>query len=317
MVLANSSNIGAINIGLTVGNQNMYNYMEKFGFGSRVGIPLPGESGGKVHPVRDWTAGSMGSIAMGHEMMATPLQLAQAFGILANNGSLVRPRLVKWRQHPVTGKREMAPIAQPEQRLKPETAIELRRMLEQVVLVGTGKAARLKKGYTVAGKTGTAQMVDARTGKYLHRYNSSFVGFAPVADPQIVVAVTITGSYKYGGVTAGPVFREVAGSALRTLGVRKDLIEEEPAAKPEPHVEPVAPPQLAAIAPTPLPVQDAPAVGPKVPNFQGMTMRAVLAKSVSEGWQVETVGRGIARVQEPPPGVAVSSDKRVRVVFRP
>jgi cell division protein FtsI (penicillin-binding protein 3) len=317
MVLAQSSNIGAINIGLTVGNKNMYAYMEKFGFGNRVGIPLPGESGGKVHPVRDWTAASMGSIAMGHEMMATPLQLAQAFGILANNGSLVRPRLVKSRQHPVTGKKELAPIAQPEQRLKAETSIELRRMLEQVVLAGTGKEARLKKGYTVAGKTGTAQMVDARTGKYLHRYNSSFVGFAPVANPQIVVAVTINGSYKYGGATAAPVFREVAGAALRTLGVQKDLIEVEPAAKPEAHVEPAPLPQLAAIAPMPEQTEATPAVGPKVPNFQGMTMRAVLAKSVSEGWRVETIGRGIARVQDPVPGAAVSSEKRVRVVFRP
>ena len=97
MVLAKSSNIGAIHIGLTVHNQPMYDYMRKFGFGDRIGIPLPGESGGKIHPVRDWTAASMGSIAMGHEMMATPLQLAQAFGIIANNGFLVRPRIVKAR----------------------------------------------------------------------------------------------------------------------------------------------------------------------------------------------------------------------------
>lgn len=322
MVLAKSSNIGAINIGLTVRNQPMYEYMRKFGFGDKTNIPLPGESGGKVHPVRDWTAASMGSIAMGHEMMATPLQLAQAFGIIANNGFLVRPRIVKARTNATTGKKELLPVAQAENRIKPETAIELRRMLEQVVLEGTGKLARLKKGYTVAGKTGTAQMVDARTGKYLHRYNSSFVGFAPVADPQIVVAVTINGSYKYGGVTAGPVFREVAGAALRTLGVQKDLIEEEPAAKPEPEPrrEPVARPQLAvnnpAPQPEPAPIDPALVNGPKVPDFQGLTMRAVLAKSANEGWQVEAVGRGIARVQEPTPGTPVSS-KRVRVVFRP
>jgi membrane peptidoglycan carboxypeptidase len=262
----------------------------------------------------------MGSIAMGHEMMATPLQLAQAFGIIANNGFLVRPRIVKARTNANTGKKDLMPSAAPESRIKPETAIELRRMLEQVVLEGTGKLARLKQGYTVAGKTGTAQMVDARTGKYLHRYNSSFVGFAPVADPQIVVAVTINGSYKYGGVTAGPVFREVAGAALRTLGVQKDLIEEEPAAKPEPEPvrEPLPRPQLAVNAPAPEPAPVDPALvnGPKTPDFQGLTMRAVLAKSANEGWKVEAVGRGIARVQEPTPGTPVAS-KRVRVVFRP
>lgn len=318
MVLAKSSNVGAINIGLNVGNKRMYSYMQKFGFGDRVGVSLPGESGGQIHPVRDWTASSMGSIAMGHELMATPLQLAQAFAIIANNGILIRPRLVKGRQHPVTGKKELAPTAAPEQRIKPETAIELRRMLEQVVLAGTGKEARLKKGYTVAGKTGTAQMVDARTGKYLHRYNSSFIGFAPVADPAIVVAVTINGSYKYGGVTSAPIFREVTGSALRTLGISKDLIEEELPVKPEPVVrpEPVAPPQLAVSNTPPAPVESPVATGPRVPDFQGMTMRAVLAKSVAEGWRVETVGSGIARAQDPVPGAVIPAEKRVRVMFR-
>ncbi len=320
MVLAKSSNIGAINIGLHVGNKRMYSYMEKFGFGDRIGISLPGESGGKIHPVRDWSASSMGSVAMGHELMATPLQLAQAFGIIANNGSLVRPRIVKARQHGSSAKKEVLPPAAGEQRLKPETAIELRRMLEQVVLAGTGKEARLKKGYTVAGKTGTAQMVDARTGKYLHRYNSSFVGFAPVADPSVVVAVTINGSYKYGGVTAAPVFRDVTAAALRTLGVPKDLIEEEPVVKPEAAPAPVAEPagrrQLAESA-APQPVVDPALVsGPKVPDFQGLTMRAVLAKSMAEGWKVETVGSGIARIQDPSPGTVVAAEKRVRVVFR-
>ena len=319
MVLAKSSNIGAINIGLSVGNRRMYEYMVKFGFGDRIGVSLPGESGGQIHPVRDWTAGSMGSIAMGHELMATPLQLAQAFAILANNGALVRPRLVKARQHPGSGKKEIIAPAAPEQRIKPETAILLRRMLEQVVLEGTGKEARLKRGYTVAGKTGTAQMVDARTGKYIHRYNSSFVGFAPVADPAVVIAVTINGSAKYGGVTAAPVFREVAGSALRTLGIAKDLIEPEPVAKPAPKPEPVEAPvirqQFAENWPAPA-ADPALANGPRVPNFQGMTMRAVLAKSAAEGWRVETAGSGIARGQDPAPGVAIPAEKRVRVMFR-
>lgn len=322
MVLAKSSNVGAINIGLSVGNRRMHEYMQKFGFGDRIGVSLPGESGGQVHPVRDWTSGSMGSIAMGHELLATPLQLAQAFSILANNGVLVKPRLVKARQHAGTGKKEILPPAAGEQRIKPETAIELRRMLEQVVLAGTGKEARLKRGYTVAGKTGTAQMVDPRTGKYIHRYNSSFVGFAPVADPAIVVAVTINGSYKYGGVTSAPIFREVAGSALRTLGISKDLVEEEPAVKPEPEpmTDPaeqrLAPPQLAENAPPPAPVAPGLVSGPVVPNFQGMTMRAVLAKSVAEGWHIEPVGSGIARGQDPVPGTIVTVEKRVRVLFR-
>ncbi len=315
MVLAKSSNIGAINIALTVGNKRMHAYTEKFGFGYRVGLPLPGESGGKVHPIRDWGVSSIGSVAMGHELMATPLQLAQAFGIIANNGALVKPRLVKARQHPGTGKMENPAPAPPEQRIKPETAIELRRMLEKVVLEGTGKGASLKKGYTVAGKTGTAQMVDPRTGKYLHRYNSSFVGFAPVADPAIVVSVSINGSYKYGGVTAAPVFREVASAALRTLGVRKDLIEEEQPVPAAPEAASAAPPQVAVRAEPPPPADPALVSGPRVPDFQGLTLRAVLAKSTAEGWRVEPVGRGIARAQDPVPGSIIAGEKRVRVVF--
>jgi cell division protein FtsI (penicillin-binding protein 3) len=322
MVLAKSSNIGAINIALAVGNKRMHAYTEKFGFGFRVGLPLPGESGGKVHPVRDLGVSSIGSVAMGHELMSTPLQLAQAFGIIANNGALVKPRLVKARQHPGTGQLETPAPAAPEQRIKPETAIELRRMLEKVVLEGTGKGASIKKGYTVAGKTGTAQMVDPRTGKYLHRYNSSFVGFAPVADPAIVVSVSINGSYKYGGVTAAPVFREVAATALRTLGVRKDLIEEEQPATATPEGAALAAPPQLAVRAQPTPPAEAPpptdpalVSGPRVPDFQGLTLRAVLAKSTAEGWRVEPVGRGIARAQDPVPGSIVAGEKRVRVVF--
>jgi len=315
MVIAKSSNIGAINMGLTVGNDNMAEYLSKFGFGERVGLPLPGESAGQVHPVRDWTASSMGSIAMGHEFMSTPLQLAQAFGIIANNGVLVKPRIVKARQLPGHAM-EPVTVERGEQRIKPETAIELRRMLEQTVLAGTGKTARIK-GYTVGGKTGTAQMVDPRTGKYIHRYNSSFVGFAPVADPAVVVAVTLNASPKYGGVTSAPVFAEVASAALRTLGIPKDLPEQEqqqPASKPAADDPPRAPLQVAEVqSPEPAPVVE----GPVVPDFSGMTMRGVMEKSAAEGLHVTAVGRGIARVQMPPAGTALPAAKRIRVVFRP
>lgn len=322
-VLAKSSNIGAINIGLAVGNAAMYNYLRKFGFAERTGLPLPSESAGMLRRVKDWGATSMGSIAMGHEYTSTPVQWAQAFSIIANNGALVRPRLVKARRQP--GKpMEIIPPAKPEQRIRPETAITMRRMLEQVVLTGTGKAARLE-GYTSAGKTGTAQMVDPKTGKYIHRYNASFVGFAPVAQPEVVVAVTLNGSYQYGGAIAAPVFQKVATVALRSLGVRKDLPEllppavtEEPAVKAEPAMlraeskmpEPAAP-QL----------EQEPVVdnwtGPRVPNFTSMTLRRVLEKAAAEGWRVKAVGRGIARGQDPPPGAPLTGPRAVRIVFHP
>jgi cell division protein FtsI (penicillin-binding protein 3) len=312
-VLAQSSNIGAVRIALKAGNEAMYLYMRKFGFGERTGIPLPHESPGLVHPLRDWGESSIGSVAMGHELMATPLQLAQAFSIIANNGVLVRPRLIKARQK---GNGAVVPVpAEPgELRIQPETAIELRRMLEQVVLNGTGKSARVKR-YLVGGKTGTAQMIDPVTKKYIHRYNSSFVGMAPLTDPEIVVSVTLNASYKYGGVTSAPVFAEVATVALRTLAVRQDLSEEAlpPVNKPS---NPIL--QMASTAqPAVEPVQDGSELveGPRVPDFTGMTLRAVMEKSASEGWAVETVGRGIARTQNPPPG-AFRSSRRIRIVFQ-
>lgn len=320
-VLANSSNVGAINIGLTVGNPKMHQYMHALGFGSKTGISLPGESAGVVHPLKDWGATSMGSVAMGHEMLATPLQLAQAFGIIANNGILIQPRLVLARQRG-NEPRELAPVADGERRLKPQTAIELRRMLEQVILDGTGKTARLK-GYTAGGKTGTAQMVDVKTGKYIHRYNSSFVGFAPLANPSVVVSVTINGSYKYGGESAAPVFREVALAALRTRGVPKDLPEEAvPLVKPEMEPEPkrdgpaVKLQYAKAEAPVAEPAEPEIVSGIRVPDFSGMTMRAVIEKSAAEGWRIDPVGRGIARGQQPAPGSVVSAAARIRVTFR-
>ena len=128
-------------------------------------------------------------------------------------------------------------IEPPKQAIKPETAITMRRMMEHVVLNGTGKKARLD-GYTSGGKTGSAQIFDTVAKVYTHKYNASFMGFAPVNNPAIVVVVTLNGASKYGGAVAAPVFREVAGAALRFLDVPRDLpdgpigpvTDEEPAA---------------------------------------------------------------------------------------
>ncbi len=150
-VLARSSNIGAINIGLQVGEKNLYQYIRRFGFGKKTGLPLPGESGGMVRPLRVWDKSSIGSVAMGHEIGVTALQLAQACSVIASGGFLIKPRL-----------RMDAPMATPVRVLRPETAITMRGMMEGVVLkpYGTGhKYARLL-GYTSAGKTGTAQIYD-------------------------------------------------------------------------------------------------------------------------------------------------------------
>jgi cell division protein FtsI (penicillin-binding protein 3) len=226
-VLAKSSNIGAIQIGLKVGEKDLYDYVTRFGFGHKTGIELPGESSGLLRRVKDWTPSSIGSIAMGHEVSATSIQLALAGAAVANGGLLVKPRLVMGIQRE-GGPMEQYPPDKPVRILKPETAILMRQMMEGVVLHGTGKRAILK-GYTSGGKTGSAQIYDLKAHVYTHTYNSSFLGFAPVTNPQVVISVTLNGTTHgdagFGGVVAAPVFREVATHALRMLDVPKDLPE--------------------------------------------------------------------------------------------
>jgi len=229
-VLANSSNIGAINIGLKVGEKNLYEYVRKFGFGRKTGIELPGESAGMLRRLSQWEATSIGSVAMGHEVGATSVQLALAGAIIANGGMRVKPRLILARQRP-GGVEERTVPEKPERVIRPETAIKMRQMMEGVVLHGTGKQAILR-GYTSGGKTGSAQIYDFKAKAYTHHYNASFLGFAPVSNPQIVIAVTLVGtsggSAGYGGPVAAPVFRAVATSALRMLDVPKDLPDTSP-----------------------------------------------------------------------------------------
>lgn len=225
-VLAKSSNIGAIQIGLKVGEQRLYDYVRKFGFGRKTGIELPGESAGMLRRLNQWEPASIGSVAMGHEVGATSIQLALAGAVVANGGMRVKPRLILARQKP-GGTLERTTTEKPERIVKPETAIQMRQMMEGVVLHGTGKGLANLRGYTSGGKTGSAQIYDFNAKAYTHHYNASFLGFAPVSNPQVVIAVTLIGTSGgtagYGGPVAAPVFRQVATSGLRMLDVPKDL----------------------------------------------------------------------------------------------
>ena len=222
--LAKSSNIAAIKLGLRVGNESMYDFMTRFGFGSKTGIELPGETNGILRKVANWQPSSIGSIAMGQEVGVTPVQMAAAFGALANDGMRIAPHLVREIRN-ASG--EIVYTANPEQRrvVSAETAIALRGMLEGVTLNGTAKKAQLD-GYSAAGKTGTAQKIDPKTRTYSRtKFIGSFVGFAPVNNPQVVVIVVIdepAGAY-HGGDVAAPVFREIAEQILPGMGVMPDV----------------------------------------------------------------------------------------------
>ena len=222
--LAKSSNVAAIKLGLRVGNETMYDYIRRFGFGSKTGIELPGETVGIVRKVEHWQPSSIGSVAIGQEVGVTPVQVVAAYGAVANDGVRVAPHLIREVR---SSDGTVVYRAEPEQRrvISAETAIALRGMLEGVTLNGTAKKAQLD-GYSAAGKTGTAQKIDPRTKAYsATKYVGSFVGFAPVSNPQVAIIVVIDepmGAY-HGGDVAAPVFREVAEQILPALGVEPDI----------------------------------------------------------------------------------------------
>ncbi|MGH9569840.1 MAG: penicillin-binding transpeptidase domain-containing protein, partial [Candidatus Angelobacter sp.] len=227
-VLANSSDVGAIKLALRLGEERFDRYIRAFGFGSQTGIELPGETRGLTKPVSRWSKVSIGAISMGQEIGVSPVQLVSMMSTIANDGVEVPPRIVAGMTaprstpqliafHPALGRRVISPL----------TAAEMKRMLEGVVLAGTGKKAILD-GYSSAGKTGTAQKIDPATGRYSHRKHiASFSGFAPVNTPAVSILVVLDSPATYprdeGGQVSAPVFARVAQQVLGYLNVPHDV----------------------------------------------------------------------------------------------
>jgi cell division protein FtsI (penicillin-binding protein 3) len=223
-VIAESSNVGTIKVSLRLGKERFSKYINAFGFGRKTGVDLPGEIPGLVKDYRLWSGVSIGSIAIGQEIGVTPLQMAAAYGAIANGGTLMRPYIVSEivDQDGREGKK-FGP--QPAGRaVSEETCRKLNKILQRVVESGTGQKAHLA-GYTAAGKTGTAQKIDQRTGLYSkEEYVSSFVGYAPASAPKLLVLVMIDSpeGAVWGGSVAAPVFRAVAEQSLAYLQVPPD-----------------------------------------------------------------------------------------------
>ncbi|MDX2267284.1 MAG: penicillin-binding protein [Bryobacter sp.] len=326
--LAKSSNICSIQIAQDLTEKRFFDYILRFGFGSRTGIPLPGESSGRVIRLKNWTKSSIGSVAMGHEVMATTVQLAQAMSVVANGGRLVKPRLVlQVKPNHLSPYRIRKasydwPVAEGQQVLSPESVVTMRNMLDRVVQVGTGKSAKIP-GYSSGGKTGSAQMFDPVTNRYLHRYHASFMGFAPVNNPRVVVVVTLDGADKYGGVVAAPVFSKVAGSALRVLNVPPDLpmVEDQGPAAPVIFND-VSFAELTEQRPVeatetvdPAPVSFAKEVRSTMvtPDFLGKPLRDVLSEAARQGFRIQPLGSGVVRAQEPAPGSPIAYGQRIEI----
>ncbi|MEP6924292.1 MAG: penicillin-binding protein 2 [Pyrinomonadaceae bacterium] len=223
--LAKSSNVAAITLGGRIGKERLYDYIRRFGFGVATGVELPVESRGMLSAPEKWTADSIGSIPIGYEVGVTTLQSAAAFGTVANDGVRIAPHIIKEIREE-DGK-VLAQTA-PEQRrvVSPETARNMRRMLEAVTEAGgTAKRAQLA-GYTSAGKTGTAYKYDPGKGKYSqNKFVASFVGFAPIDNPAVVIAVMIDeprGGAHHGGDVAAPIFRDIAEQILPALHIAPD-----------------------------------------------------------------------------------------------
>ncbi len=218
-VFAYSSNIGAVKIAERLTSDQFYDYIQRFGFGARTRIDLPGEHHGRVRPPPQWSGFSHDSLALGQEIAVTPIQLTRAFAAIANGGWLVRPRVVARMAH-----RHGSQTVVPHERrriLSRQTTDQLTAILTGVVAHGTGQSAAVE-GYAVAGKTGTAQKVDPDTRRYSHtKVLTSFVGYVPAADPQIVVLVMLDEPQRqrWGSQAAAPVFRRVAEQSLHYLQV--------------------------------------------------------------------------------------------------
>jgi cell division protein FtsI (penicillin-binding protein 3) len=223
-MIQKSSNIGAAKTGMLLGEQRLYRYLQAFGFGQRTEIDLPGEVAGLLKPPRDWGRRSLASISMGQEVGVTPLQMLSAVSAIANDGVFMKPFIVsEVRDHKGQIVKEVLPQVK-RRVVSPTTARTLATMMEGVVTSGTGTKAAIP-GFRVAGKTGTAQKVDPRTGAYSNALSvGSFVGFVPADAPRVAMIIVIDEPQgeAWGGVVAAPVFRRVGEQVLTYLGVPRD-----------------------------------------------------------------------------------------------
>jgi cell division protein FtsI (penicillin-binding protein 3) len=232
-IITKSSNIGAAKIGIKLGQDRLYDYACDYGFGERTGIPLPGEVGGILHPVKDWSKDSIAQIPMGHGVAVTRLQMAMAMSAVANNGWLMQPMLVK-RLEDSDGNIVQQYSPQPVRRVISETADkEMVEALKTVVSPeGTAPGAAMKE-YVVAGKTGTAQKVE--NGTYAPgKYDASFIGFFPADNPQICISIVMDEPKEgyYGGQVCGPVFKEIAERCASYLNIPPDKTISDPNSPP-------------------------------------------------------------------------------------
>jgi len=345
-ILALSSDVGAIKIALRLGAPKFYDYIRVFGFGQLTGVDLPGESKGLVRRLENWTPVSIGSISMGQEVGVTPIQLISAVSAIANGGMLYRPHVIaelRRGEQTLPAEGLLAPV-EPRRVIRPETAATLRRLMEGVVLEGTGKLAHLDS-WTAAGKTGSAQKIDPATGRYSRtQLIASFTGFAPISNPAVTILVSLdspVGEHE-GGQVAAPVFKRIAEQVLPYLDVPRDVPvgprmlqvnyknrEASESASLEDFAptdfsgQPDQPPAEAAAAKPNENKSQAAAVTVaveeggdiQVPDLSGKTMRDATEICIRMGLDPVLIGSGLATNQTPAPEVKVRRGAKITVQF--
>jgi cell division protein FtsI (penicillin-binding protein 3) len=309
-ILAKSSNVGAIKIGLRAGAERLHHTIDAFGFGKPTGIDLPGEAAGIFRPLERWTPLSKAYISFGQEISVTALQLARALAAVANGGRLVRPYVVARKGAELPTRPSFVDGV-----VSAQTSRELLTMIGTVIAPdGTGRAAALAT-WQVGGKTGTAQK--AIDGRYSATdYVANFVGVAPLDAPRYVAVVAVdtprAGDY-HGGTVAAPVFAAMMEPALTYLGVRPSPVPppvcDDPTLPLDPRCTPAevteAPLVAQLVAPA-LPLAT-PTAGTGIPDLRGLTARQVLRWASAQGVRVAVHGSGFVTRQQPLAGSGSST----------
>ncbi len=227
-VIEKSSNIGTVKGAMRLGGDRLYKTIKAFGFGQRTGIPLVGEVSGIVPHPKNWSRSSIINIPIGQGVAVTPMQLACAMGAIANDGVLMKPRIIDFIDDEEGKVKEVYPITPLRQVISKEAAIQTRTVLEGVVSRGTGKKAKVP-GFRAAGKTGTAQKI-LPNGTYSHdHFFASFVGFVPYDEPKLVITVSLDEPHPiiFGGETAAPAFSKIASEILGYWEISQTELPEE------------------------------------------------------------------------------------------
>ena len=302
-VIVKSSNVGTSQVGVALGADRLNRYVRRFGFGQTASRDFPGESRGIVHDASRLREGELARLAMGYNVSVTPLQMAVAMNAVANLGELMAPRLVRAKLR--DGVREEIPPRVVRRAIKPRTAVDLTRIMADVVARGTARQAGIP-GYSVAGKTGTAEKILPEGGYSSTDHVASFGGFVPAARPEITILVVVDGVAGFGGAVAAPAFRRIGEAVLHYLGVAPDR-DAPPVLR-----APAAPGPFPGVRPVPVRA-DRPSFPPAaaesgvMPDLQGLGARAALAVATDLGLSTRLRGRGVVVTQTPAAGAAVRS----------